>query len=125
MIINNHVITYKELCKYINKTVSIEFYVDKNNKKEITKIFGMLKRIEIYRNCGGLLIINNNKIDLNSVITIKYSTEYEHFRNIVMEHYVDALRNCRIPSGALAHLNPAEYYAWCLWKKRNGKTIRE
>lgn len=47
----------------------------------------------------------------------------EKFRKEIMEKYRGAMQDCQIPTGALAHLNPAEFYAYCL--KEDVKHLKE
>lgn len=41
----------------------------------------------------------------------------EQFRQKIMENYKSAMQDCQIPYGALAQLNPAEFYAFCLYEE--------
>lgn len=36
----------------------------------------------------------------------------DEFKKEIWEHYMEALSDCQLPTGALALLNPAEYYGW-------------
>jgi hypothetical protein len=36
----------------------------------------------------------------------------EEFRKKISDHYVAAMKDCQIPTGALAELNRAEFYAF-------------
>jgi len=40
--------------------------------------------------------------------------ELKEFKRQIWEYYKAALDDCQIPTGAIAHLNAAEYYAYCL-----------
>lgn len=41
----------------------------------------------------------------------------EQFREKILENYKSAMQDCQIPTGTLAQLNPAEFYAFCLYEQ--------
>ena len=45
--------------------------------------------------------------------------EMNRFKQKIFDHYKRAMQDCQIPTGALAELNPAEFYAWFLEQKLN------
>ena len=39
----------------------------------------------------------------------------EEFLKKINDHYKEAMKDCQMPTGALANLNATEYYAYCLY----------
>jgi len=46
----------------------------------------------------------------------------EEFRELIIQNYKAAMQDCQIPCGALAALNPAEYYAFTLYEQNKRRT---
>ena len=40
----------------------------------------------------------------------------DQFRKIIMKKYRECMEDCQIPTGALAQLNPAEFFAYSMWE---------
>jgi predicted DNA-binding protein len=55
------------------------------------------------------------------VMVSKAGNPYTEFRKRIFDHYMEAMEDCQIATGALAHLTAAEYYAWCLEKNTLAK----
>ena len=49
----------------------------------------------------------------------------ETFRKMIMDNYKAAMQDCQIPTGALACLNPAEFFAYGLWLEKERREERE